>query len=125
MSSSNYIIIKDLKLVIKVSRKVDASFPYGEGSELLEQVNKLIEVMDNTSEELYSTLDKKYTELTLGDLTRLADIADKARVMTEFQNDYFLMLWLNANKIEYEINSEYSIDLTKLKSEGYNIIENG
>lgn len=99
----NYIVIKDLKIMIQTSRYIDnETFDYTS-----ENINGLVKEMEEFNPEI---LEKKFSEMTLIDLASLIKITDKTTVFQELDYTYFLLMFLKARKKEFEIISEFDLD---------------
>ena len=118
MGWSNFIIVKDLKLIFEITRYVDEE----NVEEFIKQLDELVELAEDneTFVELYNI---KYTELTISDLSKLAMTAEKSYLLfCGFEYDLLLLAWLKNREIDFEIVSEFDFDIKKYKKEGYKII---
>lgn len=120
MGWSNYIIIDDFKLIVEISRDVDNIANY--------EVNALTKLIDAYQDDNIVTdndidmQDIKISDMTIGNLTTLYIIYKNANDICEMQIDKFLLYWLKHRKINYNIKSEYNIDIQGYIDEGYNIL---
>lgn len=120
MGWSNYIIIDDFKLIVEISRDVDNIANY--------EVNALTKLIDAYQDDNIVTdngidmQDIKISDMTIGNLTTLYNVYKNANDICEMQIDKFLLYWLKHRKINYNIKSEYNIDIQGYIDEGYNIL---
>lgn len=114
MGWSNYIIIKDWKIVIETSREVDELEDY-----IKESLDKILD--DDTYIDM-STSDLKVSDITVADLCTMASAYDNVSSITCMNTDKLFLYWLKNRGIEHEIKSEYNIDLKKYKEDGYKIV---
>lgn len=114
MGWSNYIIIKDWKMIIETNREVDELEDY-----IKESLDKMID--DNTYVDI-STSDLKVSDITVKDLCTMASAYESASSLTCMNSDKLFLYWLESRDIEYEIKSEYNLDLKKYKEDGYKIV---
>lgn len=114
MGWSNYVLIPSWKMIIETSKEVD---------ELEEYVKKSLDNMIQSDLDTdLSTSDLKISDITIKDLCTLASAYDNASTLAFMNIDKFLLYWLESKDIKYEINSEFNIDLSQYKENGYNII---
>ena len=109
MGWSNYVVIPKWKIAFEIRRQVDEDDNYNYWGEL-------IETRKTASEEEF---DKKIKDLTIRDVSKLMDVFDKSSFVTWVESDEFLLWFLKANGIEYEIINEFEF---KKKKEGYKIL---
>lgn len=114
MGWSNFIIIPKWKMTIETNRSV---------GELEDYIKKAIDKMidDDTNIDI-DTSDLKVSNITVKDLCIMASAYENAISLYGIDIDKFLLYWLESKDIEYEIKSEYNIDLKEYKDKGYNII---
>jgi len=116
MGWSNYIIIKELKLIIEISRHDD---------ELENYIEKSIDFLinDNCSySDNIETDEIKVSNLTLKDLSILVTQYNNTIILKDLNYDKMFLYWLKHRKLDYEIKSEFDINLDEYKKEGYQIV---
>lgn len=114
MGWSNYIIVPNMKMAIETSRHVEE----------LEEYKKvaLEEAISEAPDELAEMDNVKVTEMTLKDLKILYTAHERMLNIAGFDHDKLLLFWLEHRCIDYEIKSQYQIDIEEYKNNGYNII---
>jgi hypothetical protein len=114
MGWSNYIIVEDWKMIIETTREV---------GELEYYIKKSLDRMisDDTDVDV-SISDLKVGEITIKDLCALASAYENASSIACTDPDKFFLYWLEGKDIEYQIKSEFNLDLKKYKEDGYKII---
>jgi hypothetical protein len=113
MGWSNYIIIKDWKMIIETSRYVDSLEDY---------IGESLDKMVNNGTEDVNISDLKVSDITINDLCVLASAYENASSLAYMETDKLFLYWLESKKIEYKIKSEIGLDLKKYKEDGYKII---
>lgn len=114
MGWSNYIIIEEWKMIIETSREVDELETY-----IKESLDKM--TSDDTDIDV-NTSDLKVSEITINHLCTLVSAYDNASSLARMETDKLFLYWLESKGIEYQIKSEFNIDLKKYKENGYKII---
>lgn len=114
MGWSNYIIIEDWKMMIETNREVGELENY-----IKESLDKMIG-NDTYIDESASNL--KVSEITIKELCALASVYDNASSLACIEIDKLFLYWLEGKDIEYDIKSEFNLDLKKCKEQGYKII---
>ena len=114
MGWSNYIIIPSWKIIIETNRNVQDIEDY-----IKEAIDKMIDYcidigVDNS--------DLKVSDITVKDLCALASAYDNASALSQLDVDKIFLYWLERKNIEYEIKSEYNVDIKQYEENGYNII---
>lgn len=114
MGWSNYIIIEDWKMIIETNREVN---------ELEDYIKKSLDKMisDDTDVDI-SISDLKVSDITISHLCALASAYENASSLACIDTDKLFIYWLEGKGIEYDIKSEFNIDLKKYKESGYKII---
>jgi hypothetical protein len=114
MGWSNYIIVEDWKMIIETSREV---------GELEDYIKKSLGKMTSDENDLdVSISDLKVSEMTIKDLCALASAYENASSIASMDTDKLFLYWLEGKEIEYQIKSEFNLDLKKYKEDGYKII---
>jgi len=104
MGWSNYLIIPKWKIIIEIPRHVDELYEAKENA------------LDWLIDHYYSDIEsKKINELTIDDLSELYNVFDSARYLAESDSSEFLLYFLKKNNIEFEIKSEFDINLNQFK----------
>lgn len=114
MGWSNYIIIEDWKMIIETNREVNELETY-----IKESLDKMIG--DDTDIDV-SISDLKVSNMTIKDLCALASAYENASSIACMEADKLFLYWLESKDIEYQIKSEFNLDLKKYKEDGYKII---
>lgn len=114
MGWSNFIIIEDWKILIESSREVGELEDY-----IKESLDKII---SDTTDIDISISDLKVSDITLKDLCVLASAYENVSALAYMNVDKLLIYWLECREIEYDIKSEYNLDIEEYKEKGYNII---
>lgn len=114
MGWSNYIIIESWKTVIETNREVDELEDY-----IKESLDKMISDEGDLD---VSTSDLKVSDITIKDLCILASAYENTSSLSCMNSDKFLLYWLESRNVNYEIKSEYNINIEEFKEKGYNII---
>ena len=114
MGWSNYIIIEDWKMIIETNREVGELEDY-----IKESLDKMIS--DDTDIDV-SVSDLKVSEITINHLCTLASAYENASSLACTDADKLFLYWLESRDIEYDIKSEFNLDLKKYKEDGYKII---
>lgn len=112
MGCSDFIVVPKLKIVLRVSSRLD--------KEDVKYIDKFLNQCEDFDDEIS---DKKYRDLTLKDLSKLINLTDSTWVFKEIYTDIFLVYWLDKNEIEYEIKHENDIDEESMKEKGYKFLE--
>lgn len=114
MGWSNYIIIEDWKMIIETNREVNELEAY-----IKESLGNMIS--DDTDIDV-SISDLKVSNMTIKDLCTLASAYENASSLACMEADKLFLYWLESKDIEYQIKSEFNLDLKKYKEDGYKII---
>lgn len=115
MGWSNYIIISDWKFAIETSRNVNELENY------IENALDYIVDEDNIGDDADMS-NVKLNELTLGNLTILLNSHTNMSALVCTEPDKMFLYWLKCRNVNYEILSEYNVNIEELKEKGYNII---
>ncbi len=110
----NYIIVEDWKMIIETNREVDELEDY-----IKESLDKMIS--DDTYMDI-STSDLKVSDITIKDLCTLASAYENASSIGSMNSDKLFLYWLESRDIEYDIKSEYDINIDEFKEKGYIVI---
>ena len=114
MGWNNFIIIEKWKMMIEMNRNVDELQDY-----IKDAIDKIIR--HDTDIDI-SMSDLKVSDITIKDLCTMALACDNTNTLYGLDIDKFLLYWLESRNIEYNIKSEYNVDLKEYKDKGYNII---
>lgn len=114
MGWSNYIIIEDWKMIIETNREVGELEAY-----IKESLNKMI---GNDTDIDVSISDLKVSDITINHLCTLTSAYKNASSLACMEADKLFLYWLESKEIEYEIKSEFNLDLNQYKENGYKII---
>lgn len=124
MGWSNYIIIPNWKLIIEVSREIDDLKDYEETA-----IDKAIDE-DNIDYDDHFDGDNiidignvSINKITVKDLVELYKRYDIVESLSGMDYNKLLLYWLKNRGIEFNITSEYNIDIEKYIKEGYIKIE--
>lgn len=114
MGWSNYIIIQNWKIIIETNRSVE---------DIEDYIKEAIDKMTGYSVDIgVDTSDLKVSDITIKDLCALASAYDSASALSQLDIDKIFLYWLESRDIEYEIKSEYNIDIKQYEENGYNVI---
>lgn len=114
MGWTNFVIIEKWKMIIETNRNVD---------ELEDYIKDAIDnIISNDTEIDVSTSDLKVSDMTVRDLCTMASAYENTSALCRLHIDKLFLYWLESKDIEYNIESEYTIDLEEYKDKGYNII---
>jgi hypothetical protein len=113
MGWSNYIIIKDWKIIIETDRGVDSLEDY---------IKKSLDNMINNDEESIDLSSLKISDITVKELCTLATAYDNANSLAFMEVDKLVLYWLKNKNIEYEIKQEFGFDFKKYETDGYKLI---
>jgi hypothetical protein len=123
MGWSNYIIIPKLKLLVEVSRDVCDIADYEKTA--IEKAIDENNIGYNGHFDGDNTVDMgdvPINNITIKDLTELYKIYDIMQSIAGMDCDKLLLFWLKRRGIEFSIESEHNIDVSKYDKEGYLII---
>ncbi len=115
MGWTNFIIIEKWKMLIESNRSA------GELEDYIKEALEKIIGGDDTDLDI-STSDLKISDLTIKDLCMLASAYDNTSALYGLEIDKLFLYWLESRDIEYEIKSEYNINIEEYENNGYNII---
>jgi hypothetical protein len=114
MGWSNYIIIEDWKMIIETNREV---------GELENYIKESLDKMISSDTDIdVSISDLKVSDITIKDLCTMASAYENASSLASMEADKLFLYWLESRDIEYEIKSEFNLDLNQYKENGYKII---
>ena len=114
MGWSNYIIIEKWKMIIETNREVGELEDY-----IKESLDKIIR--DDKDIDI-NILDLKVSDITIKDLCALAFAYENTSALSYMEIDKLFLYWLESKSIEYDVKSEFNIDLNLYKENGYKII---
>lgn len=114
MGWSNFIIIEDWKMIIETSREV-----YELDNYIKKSIDKII---GNDTDIDISTSDLKVGDITVKDLCAMAFVYENASSLTCMDADKLFLYWLESRDIDYDIKSEFNLDLEEYRKNGYNVI---
>jgi len=101
-------------MIIETTRNVD---------ELEEYIKDAIDRITNNDNDIDIDISGlKVSDITIKDLCTMASTYENTIALYGIDIDKFLLYWLESKDIEYDIKSEYNIDLKEYKDKGYNII---
>ncbi len=123
MGWSNYIIIPDYKLLIEVPRNIDDIEDYAENAidSAIDEEN--IDVGENFEEECALTIDNvPINKITIKDIAKLYKRYEIVQNLAGTDYNVLLLFWLKKREIDFEIKSEYNMDIKKYREDGYTII---
>lgn len=112
MGWTNFIIIPRLKLVFEISKNVSELMDY--------KKDALLDI--DSEEEPVDVLDTKFSDLTVDNLATLTTGYRKYTNLMNISSNEMFLYWLESNGIDYEIVSEYNIQLDDYKKKNYIII---
>ena len=116
MGWSNYLIVPELKLVVKISRHIQFE----------DYEEKALDSIFNDHDDFASMEPcKKVTDLSVKDLgTMMKAYDDLMSIYCIGDPVELLMYWLKKKGIDYEIKHEDDIDLNTLEELGFTIMDN-
>ena len=111
MGWSNYIIIPNWKIIIETNRSVRELENY-----ITEAIDKIIHSDTDID---FETSDLKISDMTVKDLCILTSAYDNTSSLSQLDVDKILLYWLEYRNIEYEVKSEFQVDIKQYEENGY------
>jgi hypothetical protein len=111
---TNFIIIKKWKMIIETHRGVEDLEDY-----IKEALEKII---CSDADIDIDISDLKISDLTIKDLCILASAYDNTTSLYGMEIDKLFLYWLESRNVEYDIKSEYNINIEEYENNGYNIV---
>lgn len=114
MGWTNFIIVKDWKIIVETHRGVEGLDDYIEDA--------LKELIDEDANIDVHTSELKVSDITVNDLCIMSKAYERASNLYDIDIDKLFLFWLESRGIKYEIRQGFNIDIKKYEEDGFKVI---
>ncbi len=114
MGWTNFIIVKDWKLIIETHREVQELDDYIKDA--------LEEMIDEDANIDVHTSELKVSDITVNDLCIMSKAYERASNLYDIDIDKLFLFWLESRGIKYDIMQGFNINIKKYEEDGFKVI---
>lgn len=113
MGWTNFVIVKDWKMIIETHREV---------GELEDYIKDALEYIINCDTNIDSMSELKVSDITIKELCAMSSSYERAGDLYDIDIDKLFLFWLERRNIKYDIMQGFKIDIKEYEENGYQVI---